>query len=67
MLYSDRRDAGDSRPTDGDLERTLDLEKELETLSAELRKVLDTDVAVFTGLARERGAGGILLPKGSPP
>ena len=60
-------DAGDSRPTDGDRERIGDLERQLELLSRELRSVLDTDVAAFERLARERGAGGILLPKTSTP
>jgi len=56
-------DASDSRPTDGDLERVSDLEKELDALGAELQKVLDTGVAAFEQAARERGAGGILRPK----
>lgn len=60
-------DAGDSRPTDGDLERVRDLEQGLETLSAELGRVLETEVSAFEGLARERGAGAILLPKASLP
>jgi len=56
-------DAGDSRPTDGDLERVADLEKELAVLLSRLDGVLAKDVPAFEGLARDLGAGILVLPK----
>jgi photosystem II stability/assembly factor-like uncharacterized protein len=58
-------DGGDARPTDGDLERVRDLEKDLDTLLGELQTLLDTTVAAFERTAREQGAGGIIRPKAS--
>ena len=60
-------DAGDARPTDGDLERIADLEKELEARCVELATLLQTELVAFERLVAERGAGVVILPKGSPP
>jgi len=56
-------DLGDSRPTDGDLERVADLEKDLARLTAELDAVVATDLPAFETLARAKGAGLIQVPK----
>ncbi len=56
-------DAGDSRPTDGDLERIGDLEKELAALLGRLDGLLASEVPAFLRLAQEHGAGLLVLPK----
>jgi photosystem II stability/assembly factor-like uncharacterized protein len=56
-------DLGDSRPTDGDLQRVADLEKDLERLTAELEHVLGSDLASFQAQARARGADLVQVPK----
>jgi len=55
-------DATDFRPTDGQVERFHDLEREKESLLRELRDILDTDLAAFNTLVQELGTPPIILP-----
>ncbi len=55
-------DSTDSRPTDGQKERFQDLEREKEALLAQLRRIVDTDLAEFNVLIQKLGTPPIILP-----
>jgi hypothetical protein len=55
-------DGTDFRPTDGQVERFQDLEREKESLLKELQAILDTDLAAFNTLVQELGTPPIILP-----
>lgn len=53
----------DAKPTDGQVERYRDLQKELEAVLARLKTILDADVADFNARARAAGAAPVLPPR----
>ncbi|NIR44866.1 MAG: glycosyl hydrolase [Gemmatimonadetes bacterium] len=53
---------GDHRPNEGAYERFADLNAQWEALSATLQEIIDTDVAAFNVMLRERGVPGIIVP-----
>jgi photosystem II stability/assembly factor-like uncharacterized protein len=55
-------DASDGKPTSGQTERTVDLEKETSVLLSKLKTVLDSDIATFNDLATTQGLKPILVP-----
>jgi hypothetical protein len=55
-------DGTDFRPTDGQVERFQDLEREKKSLLKELQDILDTDLAAFNTLVQELGTPPIILP-----
>ena len=55
-------DSTDFRPTDGQVERFQDLEREKESLLKELQVILDTDLAAFNTMIQEMGTPPIILP-----
>ena len=54
-------DQTDSRPTDGQVERLRDLNRELDAQLSQLKTVLSTDVAAFNRMAEELGASAIMV------
>jgi photosystem II stability/assembly factor-like uncharacterized protein len=55
----------DAPPTDGAYERFADLSRELDTVQAELREVLEADVGAFNDALTQAGAPPIIVPGGS--
>jgi len=55
-------DATHNRPTNGQIERFQDLEREKEALLAKLQQILDTDLAAFNTMIQETGEPPIILP-----
>ena len=53
----------DAKPTDGQVERYRDLEKELAAVLERLQHILKEDVAAFNAAARAAGAAPIIPPK----
>lgn len=51
----------ESRPTDAQVERVADLDKEKDVLLGRLRDILDRDVAEFNRAAQQRGAAPITV------
>jgi hypothetical protein len=56
-------DQADAPPTEGQKSRYEDLERDLAAVLERLEAAIDTDLAAFQSLAREKGATSILLPK----
>jgi photosystem II stability/assembly factor-like uncharacterized protein len=55
-------DQADARPTEGQKSRYQDLKRDLAAVLARLDGLIQSDLAAFQSLARERGATPILLP-----
>jgi photosystem II stability/assembly factor-like uncharacterized protein len=55
-------DSTHNRPTNGQIERFQDLEREKEALLAKLMQILDTDLAAFNTMIQEMGESPIILP-----
>ena len=52
----------DGKPTDGQVERYRDLEKELDAVLARLKRILEEDVTAFNAAARAAGAAPVIPP-----
>jgi hypothetical protein len=53
----------DTRPTESQVERYRDLEKEARGILARLKELQDADLPAFNRLAAEKGGGPVIVPK----
>ena len=53
----------DAKPTDGQVERYRDLEKELDAVLARLKQILAEDLTAFNAAARAAGAAPVIPPR----